>query len=77
VKSHHFARHAVALKADLAQALSRDELRALHQKSALRHFVVALRQFAILGLATWGLIRFEQPLVWKAPRAHDHDTRPV
>ena len=62
--SHYYAQHAVALKAELSQAIPRDELRAFHRKSALRHFIVAIRQFAILGLATWGLIRFENPLIW-------------
>ena len=62
--SHYYAEHAVALKAELSQAIPRDVLRALHRKSALRHFIVAIRQFAILGLATWGLIRFEHPLLW-------------
>ncbi len=64
VKTHHYARHTQALKAELADAIPREVLRVLHRKSAVRHFVVAIRQFAILGLATWGLIRFEQPLVW-------------
>jgi fatty acid desaturase len=64
VKSHHFAQHAVELKADLSRAIPRDVLRDLHRKSATRHFIVAIRQFSILGLATWGLIRFEQPLLW-------------
>ncbi len=64
MKSHYFAQHTVALKAELAQAIPRDELRQLHRKSAWRHFVVAIRQFAILGLATWGLVRFENPLIW-------------
>ena len=39
-------------------------MRELHQKSGARHLLVAARQFGILGLATWGLIRFEHPLVW-------------
>ena len=54
----------MALKAELSQAIPRDALRAFHRKSAIRHFIVAIRQFAILGLATWGLITFEQPLIW-------------
>ena len=62
--SHYYAQHAVALKAELSQAIPRDVLRAFHRKSAMRHFIVAMRQFAILGLATWGLIRFENPLIW-------------
>jgi fatty acid desaturase len=64
LKAHYYAQHAGALKADLGRALSRDELRALHRKSAFRHFIVAVRQFAILALATWGLIYFENPLIW-------------
>lgn len=39
-------------------------MRDLHKKSAVRHLVVAARQFAILGLASWGLIRFTDPLLW-------------
>jgi fatty acid desaturase len=64
VKSHYYSQHAVALRAELGEAISREQMRALHQKSALRHLVVAARQFAILGVATWGLIHFENPLIW-------------
>jgi fatty acid desaturase len=64
VGSHHYAQHAVELKAELGDALSRDALRRFHHKSGWRHGAVAVRQFAILGLATWGLIRFESPLIW-------------
>ena len=39
-------------------------MRELHQKSGFRHLVVGVRQFAILGVATWALIRFENPLIW-------------
>jgi len=39
-------------------------MREFHKKSAVRHLVVAARQFAILAVATWGLIRFDNPLVW-------------
>src|SRR3954463_7526800 len=39
-------------------------MRDLHRKTAGRHLIVAARQFTILGVATWGLIRFENPLVW-------------
>jgi len=54
----------VALKAELGEALSRDELRRLHCKNGWRHGIVAARQFGIFGLATWGLIHFEHPLIW-------------
>ena len=39
-------------------------MRELHRKSAPRHFLIAARQFAILGAATWCLIHFENPLIW-------------
>ncbi len=48
----------------LARPCSRDLLKQLHVKTPLRHFAVAIRQFAILGVATWGLIRFEHPAIW-------------
>ena len=64
MKSHYYSQHAVALRAELGGAISRDQMRDLHRKSAPRHFLVAGRQFAILALSTWGLIRFENPLIW-------------
>ena len=64
VGAHHYAQHTAVLKAELGAAVPRDLLRALHRKSGWRHGIVAVRQFAILGLATWGLIRFDNPLVW-------------
>ena len=62
--AHHYSQHAVALKAELGEALPREALRHLHSKSAWRHGIVAARQFLILALATWGLVHFEQPLIW-------------
>ena len=56
--------HAAALRAELGAAISREQMRELHQKVAWRHLVIAARQFLILGLATWALIRFENPLIW-------------
>lgn len=64
MKDHYFSQHAVALRAELGRALSRDQMRELHRKAAWRHFVVAVRQFLILGLTTWALVRFSHPLVW-------------
>jgi fatty acid desaturase len=64
VKSHYYRDHSAELRAELAGELPRDLLQALHRKDAARHLVVAARQFAILGLTTWGLIRVESPLLW-------------
>ena len=62
--SHYYSQHAVGLKAELGEAVSREQMRDLHRKSPARHFVVAARQFTLLAVATWGLIRFENPFVW-------------
>jgi fatty acid desaturase len=39
-------------------------MRELHRKVPWRHGVVAARQFAVLAVATWALIRFDNPLIW-------------
>ncbi len=64
MKQHYYTRHATALLAELPHAIPRERLQALHQKSGVRHLVIAARQFAILGVVTWALIRFTTPLVW-------------
>lgn len=64
MKGHHYSRHASALRAELGGVLSRAEMRDLHRKEPHRHLTVAARQFLILGLAGWGLIVSESPLVW-------------
>ena len=56
--------HAGPLRAELGAAISRDQMRDLHQKSGFRHLIIAARQFAILAAATWALIHFENPLIW-------------
>ena len=64
MKSHYYSTHAAALRAELGGAISREQMRELHEKSGWRHLVIAVRQFGILALGTWALIRFEHPLVW-------------
>ena len=64
MKSHYYSQHAGALRAELGAAMSREQMRSLHRKQPARHFAVAVRQFAILALATWALIRFDNPLIW-------------
>jgi fatty acid desaturase len=64
VKSHYYSEHAVILRGELGRAISRAEMRDFHRKSGYRHLAVTVRQFAILALATWGLIRFDNPLIW-------------
>ena len=64
MKDHYYSQHAVELRGDLGRAVSRELMRVLHQKSAPRHLAIALRQFLILAVCTWALIRFTNPLVW-------------
>jgi len=56
--------HAGPLRAELGAAISREQMRELHQKSAARHLIISARPFGILALTTWALIRFENPLIW-------------
>lgn len=64
MKDHYYGQHAAALRTELSRAVPRPLLRKLHEKDAARHLLIAARQFVILGLATWGLIAFDNPLVW-------------
>jgi fatty acid desaturase len=64
VKQHHYSQHSAALRTELGDALTRDEMRAFHTRSGARHLAIAARQFAILGLATSGLVAFADPFVW-------------
>jgi len=64
VKSHHYSQHAAALRTELGRSISRDVLRRLHTKRPARHLLIAARQFAMLALATWGLIAIANPIVW-------------
>ena len=64
VKGHYYSRHVGSFHADLATAIDRAQLRALHRKSPATHLLVGARQFALLGLCGWGLVRFDHPLVW-------------
>jgi fatty acid desaturase len=63
-KSRHYWKSLAPYKDEPARAIPHDELKELHRKSAPRHLLVAARQFAILALATWALVRFENPLIW-------------
>jgi fatty acid desaturase len=64
VKTHYYREAAAGLRAELTTAVPRDTLRELHRKSGTRHLVVAARQFLILGVTTWALVRASHPLVW-------------
>lgn len=60
----HYKTHMGDLPAKLVAAVPRDVLRALHERSALRHLLIAARQFAMLGALGWVTVRYEQPWIW-------------
>jgi fatty acid desaturase len=64
VKHHHYSQHSVGLKGDLGGSIPRQVLRDFHRKSPSRHLAITVRQFAMLGVCTWGLIHFSHPLIW-------------
>jgi fatty acid desaturase len=64
VKQHFYSQRAAALRTELGRTLSREQLQAFHRKSGARHLLVAGRQFAMLALATWGLVVFPSPFIW-------------
>src|SRR5512135_1158323 len=59
----HYGHCAERLRAELAAAIPREDLRGLHRRLPFRHFTVAVRQFAILGLCTWALTVSAHPAV--------------
>lgn len=64
MKDHYFSQHAVELRAELGRVISRAQMRELHRKSGARHAAIAVRQFVILALCSWALVRFSNPLIW-------------
>jgi len=64
VKSHYYVKHTVPLRHRLAAAIPRDELRRLHERRPWRHFLVALRQFLLIGVSSWVLATRPEPWIW-------------
>jgi len=64
LKSHYYVEHTAALRARLALAIPRDELKRLHRRRPWRHFLVTLRQLALLAVSSWVLATQANPLIW-------------
>jgi len=60
----YYADHAQQLKRDLAEELSADDLRALHQKRPWLHGLIAFANFAVLGLSAVAFIQFDRWYFW-------------
>ncbi|MEE8585348.1 MAG: fatty acid desaturase [Acidobacteriota bacterium] len=63
-KRNYYARHTRGLKSELSSSLPVLELRRLHAVSSWKHLAVSAAQFAVLGLASWGLYSWTNPLFW-------------
>lgn len=63
-KTSCYARATVELRSQLAQALSPETSRTLHQHRALRHFVVLARMIAVLAASTAGAALFDRWYAW-------------
>jgi fatty acid desaturase len=63
-KGRYYAAHAAAFRTELAAAVPAETVRDWHRRQPARHFAVALRQFALLGLVTWALVRVTHPAAW-------------
>ena len=50
---------------DLTEAVPTETLRALHQVQPWRHALVSLRQFGLLALSIWLIVRYrDRPAIW-------------
>ena len=61
MKSHHYWKAVDAFKGQLRDAVPHEELKALHTRSGPRHIAYALRQFAIIGVCSYGLFHLTNP----------------
>ena len=62
-KSFYY-QHAGALNRELKQTIPTEELKKLHRKSPLRHFVIAGRQISLLIILPLVIYHFQHPLIW-------------
>ena len=63
-KGGYYAQASAELRRALSHALPKDEIRRLHERRPWMHFAILTWQFGLLGVATWGLWRFERPWIW-------------
>jgi fatty acid desaturase len=60
----YYWREVSAFKQRLKEAIPLDDLRELHSRRPAAHFLYAARQFGIIGLCTFALWRYDDPLIW-------------
>lgn len=64
MKQRYYGQHARTLQRELLEAIPKEDLKRLHEKNALRHGLLALRQFLLLVLCTYGAIRLTNIWLW-------------
>src|SRR4051812_48046826 len=64
VRARTYWREIAPFKLDLRDAIPQEELRELHRKRPAVHLAYVARQFAIIGLCSWGLWTLTNPLYW-------------
>lgn len=64
VKQRSYYKNIGTLKNDLGAALPREELRELHEVSAVRHFLVAARHVALFLLCGWAMVQDQYRWLW-------------
>ncbi|HLA40103.1 MAG TPA: fatty acid desaturase [Candidatus Glassbacteria bacterium] len=60
---YYWAGASAELRKELRATLDQDAIKTLHRKQTWRHLLTAVRQFFFLGLSTWLLARYSNPLV--------------
>jgi fatty acid desaturase len=60
----YYSARAQHIKHELAAVLNHDEVRRLHKIEPWKHFLVTARQLAIIAIATYLMVKFDNPLIW-------------
>ena len=64
MRSHHYWTSIADFKGDLRDALPHEQLKGLHEKRPLLHFLYAGRQFTIVAACSLALWHLESPWLW-------------
>lgn len=62
--SHYYADHTVELRRELGREIPTEELRTLHQKRPILHFLVAFGLVAFLAASTLAILYFDRWYLW-------------
>jgi fatty acid desaturase len=63
-KSHYYWKQIATFKGQLREAIPHAELKTLHRRRPVVHLAYAARQFAIVGVCSYGLWHLTNPVLW-------------